>query len=85
MQPHMNDLKNLQTMGFSWPGPGYIWGALLFGMLGYAAFRRGRKTEDLRLVFSGVALMVFPYLVGQTWLLWTVGAVLSAWVFYIWS
>ena len=85
MQRRMNELKNLQTMGFTWPSPGYIWGALLFGMLGYAAFRRGRKTEQFGLVFSGVALMVFPYVVGQTWLLWTIGALLTAWVFYTWS
>jgi apolipoprotein N-acyltransferase len=81
----MNELKAMQTMGFSWPSPGYLWGALLFGMLGYAAFRRGRKTEQLGLVFSGIALMVFPYLVGQTWILWAVGTALSIWVLYIWS
>ena len=81
----MNELKAMESMGFSWPSPGYLWGALLFGMLGFAALRRGRKTEQLGLMISGIALMVFPYWVGQTWILWAVGTALSIWVFYTWS
>ncbi len=75
----------MQNLGFSLPSPGYIWGALVFGMVGFAAFRRGRKTEQFELLGIGVALMAFPYFVGQTWLMWTVGAALTAWAFYRWN
>ncbi len=81
----MNHLKTMQAAGFTWPSPAYLWGAILFGLLGYAAFRRGRKTEQWDLMGIGVALMVFPYFVGQAWLLWTLGAALTVWAFSRWK
>jgi MYXO-CTERM domain-containing protein len=38
----MDTLAQLQAMGLTLPSPAYIWGAVLFGLLGYAAWRRGR-------------------------------------------
>ena len=69
----MNDLKALQTLGLVLPSPAYIAGAILFGIIGYAAFRRGRKSTRPALTWTGVALMLYPYAVPQTWLLWTIG------------
>ena len=81
----MEELKELQSLGLVLPSPAYLIGASLFGLVGYAAFRRGRKTRTASLTWTGVALMIYPYAVGQTWLLWTIGAGLCAWVYARWN
>ncbi len=81
----MNDLKNLESMGFTFPSPAYLFGALLFGAIGYAAFRRGRKTERPLLTWSGVAMMIYPYAIPQTWLLWSIGIAFCGWLYLKWD
>jgi len=81
----MNGLKNLEALGLVLPSPAYIVGAILFGIMGYLAYRRGRRTSRPVLTWTGVALMVYPYAVSQTWLLWALGAGLCAWVFARWN
>jgi hypothetical protein len=80
-----DELKNLESFGLVLPTPAYIAGAILFGILGYVAFRRGRKTTRPVLTWTGVALMLFPYAVPQTWLLWLVGAGLCGVVYARWT
>jgi len=81
----MNELNSLQSVGLVLPSPSYLFGALLFGVFGYVAFRRGRKSKKAELVWAGLALMLYPYAVSETWMLWTVGALLSAWVYAKWQ
>lgn len=81
----MNELKNLESLGLVLPSPAYIFGAILFGIVGYVAFRRGRKTALPVLTWTGVTLMLYPYAVSQTWLLWVVGVALCAWLFIKWN
>ena len=40
----MDELKTLQSLGLALPSPAYMLGAIVFGLIGYVAFRRGRKT-----------------------------------------
>ena len=81
----MNELNALASAGLVLPSPAYLAGAILFGLIGYAAFRRGRKTSAASLTWTGVALMLYPYAVPQTWLLWLVGAGLCAWLYTRWN
>lgn len=81
----MNELKDLESLGLVLPTPAYILGAILFGIIGYVAFRRGRKTSTASLTWGGVALMLYPYAVAQTWLLWVMGAALCAWLYANWN
>jgi len=81
----MNELKALQSMGFVLPSPAYIFGAIVFGLLGMVAFSRGRKTTRPVLTWTGVALMLYPYAIGQTWLLWSLGIGLTALAFSKWN
>ena len=74
----MNDPASLGLSGFEWPSPGYLLGMLLFSVIGYAAFRYGRKADRKPTLWIGVALMLFPYVVSRTWLLYAVGAALCA-------
>lgn len=70
------------TPGFAWPSPGYLFGMLLFSLLGFAAFRYGRRNDRPLTMAIGVALMLFPYVVPQTWLLYVVGFALCAGIWY---
>jgi hypothetical protein len=81
----MDELKNLEALGLVLPSPAYLFGAIVFGLVGYLAFRRGRNTSLPALTWTGVVMMVYPYAVPQTWLLWVVGVVLSGWVYAKWN
>ena len=81
----MEDIKALESLGLVLPSPAYIAGAILFGIAGYVAYRRGRKAARPVLPWSGVALMLYPYAVPQTWLLWTIGLGLCGWVYVKWD
>ncbi len=71
-------LRTAESFGLTLPSPAYIFGAVMFGLVGYAAFRMGRKQQRVRAVWIGVALMLYPYLISQTWLMYVVGTVLCA-------
>jgi hypothetical protein len=80
----MNELQNLESFGLVLPSPTYILGAILFGIIGYVAFKRGRRTSRATLTWVGVALMLYPYAITPTWLLWAVGIVLCGWLYVEW-
>lgn len=72
-------------MGLTLPTPAYLLGALLFSIYGWVAYRRGKKLSNKLLKWSGLVLMLYPYAVTQTWLLWLVGAGLCAWTYLKWE
>jgi len=74
----VKELETLEAMGLVLPTPWYIAGAILFGLIGWAVYRRGRRDERRQLVWIGLALMLYPYAVSETWVLWAVGAGLTA-------
>ena len=77
----MNELKQLESLGLVLPSPAYIFGAIVFGMIGYVAFRRGRKLSRMHLTCGGIVLMLYPYVISETWLLWIVGLALCGWLY----
>jgi hypothetical protein len=81
----MNELKQLESLGLVLPSPAYIVGAILFGIIGWVAFRRGKRTSVSLLTWTGVALMLYPYGVSETWMLWVVGIGLSGLVYAKWA
>jgi hypothetical protein len=79
----MKELESLEAMGLVLPTPWYIAGAILFGLIGWAVYRRGRQSGQSRLVWMGLALMLYPYAVSETWMLWAVGVALTAVAYWI--
>ena len=77
----MDELKQLQALGLTLPSPAYIFGAIVFGLVGLGAFRFGRKNAQPLKVWIGVALMLYPYAVSRTWLMYLVGVALCAALF----
>lgn len=74
----MNELDTLQGMGLTLPSPAYLFGALLFGIFGIVAWRHGRRNERPVTQWLGLALMLYPYAVSDTALLYGFGAGLTA-------
>jgi hypothetical protein len=72
----MTELQSLEGLGLILPGPGYIFGAILFGCIGYGAYRYGKKRERASIKWLGVALLLYPYAISETWLLYGVGSAL---------
>lgn len=66
-------LRTAESMGFALPTPAYLFGALLFGLIGWGAFRTGRRQQRPRATWIGEALILHPYLVSQTWLVYGTG------------
>jgi hypothetical protein len=61
----MDPTIDLTSMGFELPSLSYIAGSLIFGVFGWAAFRRGRTKQDPSMLWGGVGLMVYPYAISQ--------------------
>ena len=79
----MDELKSLETLGFTLPSPAYIFAAIVFGIIGFAAYRYGKKTARVKVKWIGVALMLYPYAISGTWLLYVVGAGLCVAMYFV--
>lgn len=53
--------------------PYNILAGLVFGTIGWGAFSYGKKLDLWQPRAIGLALMVYPYLFSNAWLLWGVG------------
>ena len=78
----MNQLEQLNALGLTLPTPAYLAGALLFGIVGIAAFRYGKRNCAPIPKWIGIALMLYPYAISQTWLLYGLGAGLCAALYF---
>lgn len=72
----MDELKTIESLGFTMPSAAYIAGAIFFSIVGYAGYRYGRKSGHNVPLWIGVALMLYPYVIAETWLMYAVGAAL---------
>jgi len=75
------DNSLIQSLGLTLPSPAYILGAIAFGLIGFAAYRYGKRAGRNLTRWLGVALMLYPYAIAQTWLLYGIGAILCAGLF----
>jgi len=78
----MDEIAELQSMGLTLPSPAYIAGVVLFSIVGFVAYRFGKKAAEPTTMWLGVALMLYPYVVSNTWALYAVGAALCAAAYY---
>ncbi len=74
----MDQLANVSAPGFSLPSPAYLFGSLLFSVIGFAAYRYGKSMSQSYRRWIGVGLMLYPYAISETWLLYAVGLALCA-------
>jgi hypothetical protein len=82
LRPLQDSLATLDASGIELPSPAYLVGVVVFSVVGIVAYYHGRRHDRSRMRWLGLALMLYPYVVWQTWLLYVVGAGLSiaAWL-----
>ena len=54
-----------------------LWG-LLFGSIGLGFFIYGKKQQDIVILVCGMALMIFPYFITNSYFLVLIGSALVA-------
>ena len=64
------------------PSASFLFGSFIFSLIGFAAFRYGKKTESMNTMFIGGAMIFYPYFISATWLLYAVGALFCAALYY---
>jgi hypothetical protein len=64
------------------PSPAALFASLVFGVIGFAAFMYGKKHAVMVPMVLGIGLMVFPYFVPDAWMIWLVGGLLTAAIWY---
>jgi len=65
------------------PTPAALFGSLVFGVIGLVAFRYGKKSALIVPMLLGLGLMIYPWFVSETWVLYAIGSALTGavWVF----
>jgi hypothetical protein len=61
--------------------PAALFGSLLFGAIGLAAFVYGKKMVRYGPMVIGLVLMAYPYFVSETWLVYAIGCALCVALF----
>ncbi len=69
----MDTISTLESLGLVLPTPAYLLGAIVFGLIGVVAYRYGKKQSNNYIKWLGVALMLYPYAVPSTWMMYAVG------------
>ncbi|MCB1054316.1 MAG: hypothetical protein KDD11_02240 [Acidobacteria bacterium] len=65
------------------PTPSALFALILFGVIGSAAFLYGKKNGKVVPMVVGGVLVVYPYFVSATWLLYGLGFVLTGALFVL--
>ena len=68
-----DELTVLEALGFTLPSTAYLIGVVVFGVMGFVIYRYGKKMSLAPTKWIGVALMLYPYAISATWLLYVVG------------
>jgi hypothetical protein len=63
------------------PTPAALFAALIFGIIGLAAFRYGKKSSQWQPMVLGMALLAYPYFFSDVRLLYGVGVALTVALF----
>ena len=72
-------MKGLDLSSIS---PATIFWAIVFGIVGFAAFRYGKKNGEPRPLFLGIALMAYGYFVSNPRVSLAIGSVLTLLLFF---
>jgi len=64
------------------PTPAALFGSLFFGVIGLVAFRYGKKSTLIVPMLLGLGLMIYPWFVSETWMLYVIGSALTGAVWF---
>ena len=77
-------LQLAQDMGLTLPSPAWIFGCILFSLLGMGAWYYGKHVKVPRIRWLGLALMLYSYVTEPTWLLYGAGIALCVAIWWNW-
>jgi hypothetical protein len=75
-------LALLESLGITLPSRAYLIGVTLFSIIGFIGYRYGKKRSLQATKWIGIALMFYPYVIWETWLLYVVGAGLCVGLYF---
>ena len=81
----MNELSALSSLGLELPSGVDLLAAIVFGLIGWAAWRAGGRTGRPLTRWLGLTLMLYPYVVSGTAALVGVGLALCAAAAWAWQ
>lgn len=58
--------------------PANLIGGFLFGSIGFVAFIYGKRLNLWKIMLVGLALMIFPYFIANTAIMYAVGVLATA-------
>ena len=61
---------------------GSLFASLLFGSIGMAAWIIGRNRQKMPMMFLGVALMIYPWMVSDPLWTWVIGIALTGLIYF---
>jgi hypothetical protein len=61
--------------------PAELLAGFIFGSIGFVAFIYGKRRDLWKPMFTGLALMVYPYFVADMWALYGIGGALTVSLF----
>jgi hypothetical protein len=73
----------LAGMGFNDFSAAKIAACIIFSSIGFVAFVYGKKNQFFRAMIVGFALMIYPYFIPGAFLLYLIGIILTA-ALYFW-
>ncbi len=59
------------------PSEAAFYGSLIFGAIGMGAILYGKTIKAPKKMILGCLMVTVSYLVSETWLIWSIGALLS--------
>ena len=81
----MDNLSALSALDLSLPSKEYILGAILFSIIGWIAYRHGKKEAYPQIKWIGIVLMVYGYFASETWALYLIGGGLCAGLYWFYK
>ncbi len=64
------------------PTPAALFALILSSVIGLAAFLYGKKNAALGPALIGLALMIYPYFISETWMLYAIGGGLCVAIYF---
>jgi len=64
------------------PSPAALFALILFGLIGTVALMYGKRMQEWKPMVIGAVMVIYPYFVSQTWLIYVIGCMLCVALYF---
>jgi len=64
------------------PSPAALFALILFGLIGTVALMYGKRMQEWKPMVIGAVMVIYPYFVSQTWLIYVIGCALCVALYF---